>query len=87
MDNSCRDRINLETEDDRHHNINVFTRESVAVQDFDAWLMGFHGINAEDAKTLPGYAPFFEHGFDAAKIGVKPGLALEMLKLFAAKNS
>jgi hypothetical protein len=48
--------------------------------------MAFHGVNAEDAKMLPGYAPFFEHGFDAAAVGAKPGLALDMLKRFAATN-
>jgi hypothetical protein len=72
--------------DDRHHNIVVIARERVAARDFGAWSMGFRGVNADDVKALPGYAPFFEHGFDAAVIAVKPGLALELLKGFAEHN-
>jgi hypothetical protein len=72
--------------DDRHHNLVVIARDKVAARDFGAWSMGSRGVNADDAKALPGYAPFLEHGFDAATIGAKPGLAFDMLKRFAANN-
>jgi hypothetical protein len=72
--------------DDRHHNIVVIARERVAARDFGSWSMGFRGVNVDDGKALRGYAPLFEHGFDAAAIGAKPGLALDLLKDFAANN-
>jgi hypothetical protein len=74
------------TSDPRHHSINVLTKSTIAAREFDNWSMGFRGISPEDAATWPGYAPFFKDGFDAAKIGAKPGLALEILNIFAAGN-
>jgi hypothetical protein len=72
--------------DDRHHNLLVIARERIAARDFGAWSMGFRGVNDDDVKALPGYALFFEHGFEAAAIAVKPGVALELLKRFAEHN-
>jgi hypothetical protein len=72
--------------DDRHHEIIEISKDAIANRDFGTWSMGFHGVSASDAKKLPGYAPFFEHGFDAKAIGAKPGLALDLLRKFADSN-
>lgn len=74
------------SQDGRHRDIIEISREAVPSRDFAAWAMGFRGVSANDAKALPGYAPFFEQGFNAATIGTKPGLALDMLKSFAETN-
>jgi hypothetical protein len=74
------------SEDNRHQDIIEISREAVPSRDFAAWSMGFRGVSADDAKALSGYAPFFENGFNAATIGAKPGLALDLLKKFAANN-
>jgi hypothetical protein len=72
--------------DDRHHNIYVINREHVADRDFGAWSMAFRGVDDSNAKALPGYVPIFEQGFNPETIGAKPGLALDLLKRFAATN-
>jgi hypothetical protein len=68
--------------DPRHHTIIVLSRDTVRAREFAHWSMGFRGLTAQDARSWPGYAPFFELGFSAEKIGAKPGLALELLKTF-----
>jgi hypothetical protein len=73
--------------DPRHHGIIILSKEGVTEREFSAWSMGFRGVGATDAKSWPGYAPYFEHGFSASVIGAKPGLALELLKTFAKSNS
>lgn len=68
--------------DHRHTDIFVIEREPIEQRSFDQWSMGFRRLGASEALAHPAYAPFFEHGFDAAKIGAQPGLALDMLKEF-----
>lgn len=72
--------------DARHHGIIVLSKEKVQAREFGNWSMGFRGILADDVESWPGFAPFFEHGFNAALIGAQPGVALEMLKAFARNN-
>jgi hypothetical protein len=68
--------------DPRHHAIVVLSRETVLAREFPQWSMGFRSLSAREAKSWPGYAPFFEFGFRAEKLGAKPGLALDILKTF-----
>jgi hypothetical protein len=72
--------------DARHHGIIVLSKDKVNAREFGNWSMGFRGIHVNDVESWPGYAPFFEHGFNAALIGAQPGVALEMLKAFARNN-
>jgi hypothetical protein len=65
-----------------HHNIIELSRTQVPVRAFAQWSMGFRALTTQDAKSWPGFAPFFEHGFNAALIGAKPGLAMDLLKNF-----
>lgn len=69
--------------DPRHGNIFVLEREAVGERSFARWSMGFKRLGSADASAHPNYAPFFAHGFNAAALGVQPGLALEMLNDFA----
>jgi hypothetical protein len=69
--------------DPRHCNLQVLARAEIRSRGFNQWSMGFHGINAADAVTWPGFAPFFQNGFDAEALSAKPGIALEILKAFA----
>jgi hypothetical protein len=69
--------------DPRHHGISVLSRSNIPAREFSKWAMGFRGIKTEDAASWPGYAPFFEYGFNAKMIGAKPGVALEILNILA----
>ena len=69
--------------DPRHKNVQVIARAEIANRSFSRWSMGFHGITAADAVSWPGFAPFFQEGFNAESISSKPGVALEILKAFA----
>jgi hypothetical protein len=73
--------------DDRHQDITEISRKTVPSRDFREWSMGFHDVSAKDAQLIPGYAPLFEHGFNAAELRAKPGVALELLKRFAKHNA
>jgi hypothetical protein len=72
--------------DSRHHSINVLSKSTASAREFGTWSMGFRGIDAADVATWPGYAPFFEHGFNAEQIGAKPGMAFEILKALAPQD-
>lgn len=69
--------------DARHHDINVLSKSAVPAREFGRWSMGLHEVDAEDIRSLPAYAPFFEAGFSPERIGAKPGLALSILQVFA----
>lgn len=68
--------------DPRHTNIFILEQGPIAARSFDRWSMGFRRLGQAEADQHPNYAPFFQQGFDATRIGAKPGLALEMLKDF-----
>ncbi len=72
--------------DTRHFSVSEILYAPIPERDFGTWSMGFHELTVADAETLPGYAPFFEHGFNAAKIGAKPGVALDILRSFAQRS-
>jgi hypothetical protein len=72
--------------DDRHHGIIEILREVVTSRDFGAWAMGFRGLTANDVRTLDGYAPYFKNKANAATLGARPGVALDILRHFAEFN-
>jgi hypothetical protein len=72
--------------DPRHTDLFVILREPIAQRSFEQWRMGFRRLRKTDAASHPAYAPFFKHGFDAASIGAKPGLALELLRDFSLRQ-
>jgi len=72
--------------DPRHTGLFVLERAPIRARSFARWTMGFKRLDARDAAARPGYAPFFERGFDAGAIGARPGLALEMLTAFGSSQ-
>lgn len=73
-------------EDPRHKDICLIEREPVASRSFSSWHMGFRRITSADSALHPGFAPFFDTGFDAQRIGASKGLALDILKDFARRE-
>lgn len=72
------------TQDPRHHDIFLIERETIQERDFGDWHMGFRRIGIQDIAAHPAYTPFLANGhIDPARIGAKPGAALDMLKDFA----
>jgi hypothetical protein len=73
--------------DRRHHSIIVLERDIIQERSFENWSMGFRLIKGDDFLQKPAsYISFFKQGFDPAKNGIRPGLALEILKDFAKGN-
>ncbi|MET3999896.1 BLUF domain-containing protein [Marinobacterium sp. MBR-109] len=69
--------------DPQHHSLQVLIRTPISVRSFSAWHMGFRMLGQKEVEEHPGFAPFFEKGFDAASIGAHEGLAWRILKEFA----
>jgi hypothetical protein len=72
--------------DARHTGIFLIERSPIDERSFDRWSMGFKRLDAREAAAHPAYAPFFERGFDAARIGAHPGLAFDMLIDFSRRQ-
>lgn len=72
--------------DTRHTGIFLIERAPIDERSFDKWSMGFKRLDAREAAAHPAYAPFFERGFDAARIGARPGLAFDMLIDFSRRQ-
>ena len=72
--------------DERHFSVTELLYDPIPERDFGTWSMGFHEVTVADAESLPGYAPFFAHGFNAALIGAKPSIALDILRSFADRS-
>lgn len=72
--------------DRRHHSILRLCTDPIEQRDFAGWNMGFRRITASDAQSHPDFAPFFSSDFDPEKQGIRPGLALQVLREFAEHN-
>lgn len=70
-------------QDGRHTGLILIERAPIKGRSFENWSMGFKCLQGTDVATHPAYAPFFKDGFDAATIGAKKGIALDILKSFA----
>lgn len=71
--------------DPRHHSIFEITREPIADRNFQQWTMGFHRVRRAELEANPAYAPLIAGRINLAALGVRPGLALDILKDFAAR--
>lgn len=72
--------------DPRHSGVLELDRSPIDERAFAHWRMGYRRLEASDVEAHPGYAPFFEHGFDPAALGAKRGVAIELLQEFARGN-
>lgn len=70
-------------EDTRHHDIECHLRTPASKREFEQWHMGYRAIRPEDAKALPGYAAFFENGFDARQLASESADGMEIMRAFA----
>jgi Sensors of blue-light using FAD len=70
----------------RHHDLVVLEEGPISARSFADWRMGFRALDAADAQTHSGFAPFFVNGFDAGAIGAQKGLALDLLTSFRETN-
>jgi hypothetical protein len=73
-------------QDPRHSHIIVMSDEPTTQRDFADWSMGLRRLGAEEAERFPAQARWFRYGFDADAIRAQPGMALDLLKLFAQGN-
>lgn len=70
--------------DGRHGSIMVLEREPIEARAFPEWHMGFRRLGSDDSARHPAWEPLLVNGFDAARLGAKPGLALELLVGFGS---
>jgi hypothetical protein len=70
-------------QDRRHSQVIVMSDEPTTQRDFADWSMGLQHLGAEEAERFPEHARWFRYGFDADAIQAQPGMALDLLKLFA----
>jgi hypothetical protein len=70
-------------EDKRHHHILTLSFGEMPRRHFENWSMGYKYVDPTAIEKFPKYAPFFNFRTDADKIKGVPGLALEMLTMFA----
>ena len=69
--------------DPRHRDLLVLERAPIKEREFAQWSMGFRRVEKPDAATHPSYIAFFGPGFDAAQIGARSGMGMEMLRDFS----
>lgn len=74
------------SEDNRHRGLILIQREQIEHRDFNLWNMGFKVLNHSDIVNHPGYANFFENGFNANVFGIYDGLAYDLLKDFQSRS-
>jgi len=69
--------------DKRHCDILTLSSSEIPRRHFENWSMGYKYVDPSVIATFPKYAPFFNFRTDTDKIKCAPGLALEMLTMFA----
>lgn len=72
-------------QDPRHSRLILIDRAPIQARSFADWSMGFKHMDATDIAAHPAYNPILRSGFDSA-VGAREGLALELLKVFAASQ-
>lgn len=68
--------------DPRHTGVIKIYQKSIAARDFPEWTMGFHDLDAAQARQLEGFSEIFDADFDMHTI--KPSLAAKLLRSFKA---
>jgi hypothetical protein len=70
-------------QDPRHTGIMLIERATIKTQSFGHWSMGFKRLQSKAVADHPAYSPLLRVGLDAAAIGARKGLAMELLNEFA----
>jgi hypothetical protein len=68
--------------DPRHHDASILLEGETAERDFDDWSMGFHALDGEAARALPGFSPFLELKFSVFDFRSDPSRAHQLLRIF-----
>jgi hypothetical protein len=69
--------------DDRHTGAMLIEREPIDGRSFGRWSMGFKSLRSAEVADFPAFVPSFDSSVDFASIGARPGLAYDLLELFA----
>ena len=70
-------------QDSRHSGVMLIERAPIKTQRFGHWSMGFKRLDSNEVADHPAYSPLVNGGLDAAAIGARKGLAIEVLNEFA----
>jgi hypothetical protein len=69
--------------DDRHTGAMLIEREPIDGRSFGRWSMGFKSLRSAEVADFPAFVSSFDSSVDFASIGARPGLAYDLLELFA----
>jgi len=68
--------------DPRHHDATVLLEGETAERDFADWSMGFHDLDAEVARSTPGFSSFLNVRFSVFDFASDPSRAHQLLRIF-----
>ena len=68
--------------DARHHDATILLEGETTERDFDDWSMGFHALDGEAARAIPGFSPFLEMKFSVFDFRSDPSRAHQLLRVF-----
>jgi hypothetical protein len=71
--------------DPRHYDVKVLIVEPIAKRHFSQWSMGYQHLSEDYLRDFPEYAHFFQFRANDEAIHAKPGVAVELLRLFSHK--
>ncbi|MDQ6655099.1 MAG: BLUF domain-containing protein [Verrucomicrobiota bacterium] len=66
----------------RHRDAAILLEGPAAERDFTDWSMGFHALDGEAARALPGFSPFLEATFSVFDFRSDPSRAHQLLRVF-----
>jgi hypothetical protein len=72
-------------DDSRHYGVLVIAHEPVEHREFQQWSMGFRRVTRDELTANPAYAPLIAGKINFSALGVRPGLAMEILRDFSAR--
>lgn len=66
----------------RHQDATILLEGQSDERDFADWTMGFHALDAETARTIPGFSPFLDLKFSVFDFRSDPSRAHQLLRIF-----
>ncbi len=71
--------------DPRHYDVKILIEEPIAERHFSQWNMGYQHLSEDYLRDFSEYAHFFQFRANDEAIRAKPGVAVELLRLFSHK--
>jgi hypothetical protein len=68
--------------DSRHQDIVILLEGDLPERDFPQWWMGFKVIDADTAKTIPGFHDFLKQNWSTFQFADDPSRAHQLLRVF-----